>query len=55
MERRKAVYRGLKNTPVYIEDATLNSPDYFQIAEFPERLTAGKNLIKLRIKMDTPS
>jgi hypothetical protein len=48
MERKKAVYRGLINTPVYIEDTSATSPEYFQISEFPGRLTAGKNLIKLR-------
>ena len=48
MKRKEAVYKGLQFTPVYFEDTSLTSPDYFQISEFPTRLTAGKNLFKLR-------
>jgi hypothetical protein len=48
MERKEAVYRGLEFIPVLFEDTSLTSPEYFQISEFPTRLTAGKNLFKLR-------
>jgi hypothetical protein len=48
MKRKEAVYKGLEFVPVYFQDTTLTSPDYFQITEFPTRLTAGKNLFKLR-------
>jgi hypothetical protein len=48
MKRKEAVYKGLEFTPVYFEDTSLTSPEYFQITEFPTRLTAGKNLFKLR-------
>jgi hypothetical protein len=48
MKRKEAVYKGLRDIPVYFEDTSLTSPDYFQITEFPLRLTAGKNLFKLR-------
>ena len=48
MERKEAVYKGLEFIPVFYVDKTLTSPDYFQISEFPTRLTAGKNLFKLR-------
>ena len=48
MERKEAVYRGLEFIPVLFEDKSLTSPEYFQISEFPTRLTAGKNLFKLR-------
>ena len=48
MKRKEAVYKGLQYVPVYFEDTSLTSPDYFQISEFPLRLTAGKNLFKLR-------
>ena len=48
MERKEAVYKGLEFIPVLYEDPSLTSPDYFQISEFPLRLTAGKNLFKLR-------
>ena len=48
MKRKEAVYKGLQFTQVYFEDNSLTSPDYFQITEFPTRLTAGKNLFKLR-------
>ena len=48
MKRKEAVYKGLEFIPVYFEDTSLTSPEYFQISEFPNRLTAGKNLFKLR-------
>ena len=48
MKRKEAVYKGLEFIDVYFEDTSLSSPDYFQITEFPTRLTAGKNLFKLR-------
>jgi len=48
MERKEAVYQGLEFIPVLYEDKSLTSPEYFQISEFPNRLTAGKNLFKLR-------
>ena len=48
MKRKEAVYRGLEFIPVYFEDNSLTSPEYFQITEFPTKLTAGKNLFKLR-------
>lgn len=48
MKRKEAVYKGLQDISVYFEDTSLTSPDYFQISEFPLRLTAGKNLFKLR-------
>jgi len=48
MKRKEAVYKGLQFTQVYFEDSSLTSPEYFQITEFPTRLTAWKNLFKLR-------
>jgi hypothetical protein len=48
MKRKETVYKGLEFISVYFEDTSLTSPDYFQITEFPTRLTAGKNLFKLR-------
>ena len=48
MKRKEAVYKGLQYIDVWITDTTLTSPDYFQISEFPTRLTAGKNLFKFR-------
>jgi hypothetical protein len=48
MKRKEAVYKGLQFVPVWFEDVSATSPDYFQISEFPTRLTAGKNLFKLR-------
>ena len=48
MERKKVVYKGLEFIPVFFDDTSLTSPEYFQISEFPLRLTAGKNLFKLR-------
>ena len=48
MQRKKSVYKGLEFAPVWFTDNSLTSPDFFQISEFPQRLTAGKNLFKLR-------
>jgi hypothetical protein len=48
MKRKEAVYRGLEFIDVYFADTSATSPDYFQISECPLRLTAGKNLFKLR-------
>jgi len=48
MKRKETVYKGLEFIDVYFEDTSATSPDYFQITEFPTRLTAGKNLFKLR-------
>jgi len=48
MKRKEAVYKGLEFIDVYFQDNTATSPDYFQITEFPTKLTAGKNLFKLR-------
>ena len=48
MKRKEAVYKGLQFIDVWQTDSSLTSPDYFQITEFPTRLTAGKNLFKLR-------
>ena len=48
MKRKEAVYKGLEFIPTYFEDTSLTSPEYFQITEFPNKLTAGKNLFKLR-------
>lgn len=48
MKRKEAVYKGLEFIDVYFNDTSATSPDYFQITQFPTRLTAGKNLFKLR-------
>lgn len=48
MRKKEAVYKGLQFIDVWFTDTSLTSPDYFQISEFPNRLTAGKNLFKLR-------
>ena len=48
MQQKTAVYRGFINTPTFQTDNSLTSPDVFVITEFPERLTAGKNVIKFR-------
>jgi hypothetical protein len=39
MKRKEAVYKGLQFTQVWFEDTSLTSPEYFQITEFPTRLT----------------
>ena len=48
MRKKEAVYKGLQFIDVWFTDTSLTSPEYFQISEFPTRLTAGKNLFKLR-------
>ena len=48
MKRKEAVYKGLEFIDVYFNDTTPTSPEYFQITDFPNKLTAGKNLFKLR-------
>ena len=48
MKQKETLLKGLQFTPVWVEDKSLTSPDYFQITEFPTKLTAGKNLFKLR-------
>lgn len=53
MRKRKTYDRGYRFISVYIEDNSFNSPEYFQITEFPTRLTAGKNLFKFRLKPNT--
>ena len=53
MLQKTAVYRGYINTPTFRTDNTATSPNVFAITEFPERLTAGKNVIKFRGREDT--
>ena len=38
-------YRGLDTIPVFIEDGTPDSYDYFGLTRVPKELTAGRNLI----------
>jgi len=48
MKRKETTYKGLDTFDVFFNDTSLTSPEVFQITEFPTRLTAGKNLIKLK-------
>jgi hypothetical protein len=48
MKRKEIIYKGLQNTPVYVEDTSLDSPNYFQITEFPTQFTAGKNSFRFK-------
>ena len=38
-------YRGLDQIPVFIEDGSSDSYDYFGVTRYPKELTAGRNLI----------
>ena len=38
-------YRGLDQIPVFIEDGSPDSFDYFGLTRVPRELTAGRNLI----------
>lgn len=46
--RKKVGYVGLKDLQYTLQDTDAISRDYFNIVEFPERFTAGKNLFKLK-------
>jgi hypothetical protein len=46
--RPRVTYVGYKDASYDIRDNDIISRDYFEIVEFPEKLTSGKNLIKLR-------
>ena len=46
--RKKVGYVGLKDLSYRLIDTDIISRDYFNIVEFPNRFTAGKNLIKLK-------
>lgn len=39
--------QGLHSVPVYIDDTSVNSTDYFLISDVPSPLCSGKNLIKI--------
>jgi hypothetical protein len=49
--RRKVGYVGLKDFDYAIRDTDAISRDYFNIVEFPNRFTAGKNLFKLKAQI----
>lgn len=48
MKRKETDYKGLDTFDVFFEDTSEQSDQVFAITEFPSRLTAGKNLIKLK-------
>ena len=51
--RKKAELLNLKDFGTYIElDDSLLSNNLFEILDFPEKLTAGKNLFKIRMQND---
>tara|TARA_R110000803_G_scaffold1756_4_gene5734 strand:+ start:3842 stop:5959 length:2118 start_codon:yes stop_codon:yes gene_type:complete len=45
---KKPQPRGYANKQYYIEDSSANSPDYFQITQFPDITGGGKYVIKLK-------
>ena len=49
MIEKKRLYKGLQFKPVWFEDTSLTSPSYFNITEFPTRLTAGINIFKIKL------
>jgi hypothetical protein len=50
--RKKVGYYGLRDLSYSIVDTSENSPNFFRVIEFPEKLKAGKNLIKLAANRD---
>ena len=51
--RKRADYVGLKDLGISLIDRTVNSDNYFNITEFPNQLTGGKNLFKLNASANT--
>ena len=51
--RKRADYVGLKDLGISIIDQTVNSDNYFNITEFPNQLTGGKNLFKIKASANT--
>ena len=45
---KKPQPRGYANKQYYIEDRSTDSPDYFQVTEFPDVVGGGKYVIKLK-------
>ena len=51
--RKRADFKNLAKSIEYIEiDQTPASDGYFEIIDFPEKFTAGKNIFKLRMQND---
>lgn len=48
MKQKQPVYKRLDTAPVFYTDTSELSPELFVITEFPTKLTAGKNILKLR-------
>lgn len=48
MKQKTTIIQNLRNINVLYEDSSVDSPNYFQITEFPQVLTAGKNVLKLK-------
>ena len=46
-------FDGLNELPVFIEDETELSPDYFDVTYLPKTLHAGKNLVRLKANDET--
>ena len=47
--QKKVDYIGLKDfNSIKIRDKSVFSDDYFNIVDFPEKLTSGKNLFKIK-------
>ena len=52
--RKTVPFRGIKDiSTIDIFDTTATSPNYFNVIDFPDRLTSGKNLIKLNAANET--
>ena len=48
MAKKRAIYKGIHQIPVFFEDTSNLSPDIFDVTFLPTILTSGKNLIKLK-------
>ena len=47
--RKQVEYKGIKDLDTYVvRDTSLTSEDYFNITDWPNSFTAGKNLFKIR-------
>ena len=51
--RKYSTYVGLKDLGISIVDTSIDASQYFNVVDFPNSLTGGKNLFKIRASADT--
>lgn len=48
MAKKEIIYQGLIDLPVIIDDASIDSPDYFRITKLPSEFNAGINVFEFK-------